>query len=95
MMQKHGCVIVQGGSVIATAHNKRRHHDYYGWIPEDKCSFHAEVVAIRRTKADLSDATIYVARINKGGKQRYSAPCPNCQKVIEQAGIRKVIYTVD
>jgi deoxycytidylate deaminase len=95
MRQKHGCVIVRRGSVLAMGYNKRRAHDYYGWLPEDKCSFHAEVVAIRKTKQDLANATIYVARINGSEKERYSAPCPYCKKVIEEAGIRKVIYTID
>lgn len=95
MMQRHGCVIVRGSSVLGKSSNKRRGHDFYGWLPADACSFHAEVAAIRMTKRDLSNATIYIARINGSGQPRLSAPCSNCQKAIENAGIKKVVYTVD
>ena len=45
--------------------------------------------------ADLKGATIYVARINRHGNPLYSRPCGTCREAIEQAGIRKIVYTVD
>ena len=43
---------------------------------------------------DLSGMVLYVARSYKNGEPAYSAPCSKCQKLIVEAGIKKVIYTV-
>lgn len=58
-------------------------------------STHAEALAIRACgSVDLSNATIYVARINKHGERRYSKPCDDCQEAIDKAGIKRVVYTL-
>jgi len=92
--QRHGAVIVKGGSVISTGINKFRNNPEN--IPTNlvktSCSVHAEVDAIRKVK-DIKGATIYVARVNKAGQGVLSRPCDNCFEEIQKAGIRKVVHT--
>lgn len=93
--QRHGAVIVKGGSVIGTGFNKDRNHpDIVS--PEhikSHCSVHAEVDAIRDAKWNVKGAVLYVARVNAQGKDRNSKPCDRCMVVIEETQIKKVIYT--
>ena len=93
--QKHGAVIVKGGSVIGVGYNKDRNHpDRVS--PEhikSHCSVHAEIDAIRDAGWNVKGAVLYVARINKQGKDRHSKPCSRCEVVIQETQIKKVIYT--
>jgi deoxycytidylate deaminase len=59
---------------------------------QDHCHVHAEIDALKKIK-NARGATIYVARINKGGQPRFSRPCDRCYEAIVDAGIDKVIYT--
>jgi pyrimidine deaminase RibD-like protein len=58
-----------------------------------RCSIHAEVAAIRNAGGNVRGATIYVARINNRGETRFSAPCHKCQRVLDDYGIRKAVWT--
>ena len=91
---KHGAVIVKGGRVLSVGINKFRNHPAI--IESDmiktSCSVHAEIDALRKIK-DARGATIYVARVNKGGLERLSRPCDHCYNAIDRAGISKIIYT--
>lgn len=73
--------------------NKRTNDPYFHkdlhWLSE-----HAEMAALRRCKR-TKGATIYVARINSRGQQRMSKPCPKCMRLIKQAGIKRVVYTIE
>lgn len=95
--QRHGAVITKGGSVLSIGWNKLKNHPSV--LPEKEILFHAgvhaEVDCIKKLGSSARGATIYIARINKGGEVRYSEPCKNCKRAIEQAGIKKVIYTID
>jgi len=90
---RHGCVIVLGGSVQAMGVNKRTNdpfiHKSLNWLSE-----HAEGAALRRCKR-TAGAVAYIARINKNGEERMSRPCPKCMKALKDAGIKKIVYTVD
>jgi deoxycytidylate deaminase len=93
--QKHGAIVVKGGSVIGTGFNKDRNHPD-NVSPEHiktHCSVHAEVEAIRDAGWNVKGAVLYVARVNSQGKDRYSKPCDRCRVVIEETQIKKVIYT--
>lgn len=65
----------------------------------DGCHYstHAEVAALKAVPDGISlkNATMYVARISKGGNAAMSAPCEACQKALKIAGVRKVCYTID
>ena len=93
--QKHGAVIVNSGRVLGTGFNKDKNHPD-SVSPEHiktHCSVHAEVDAIRDAGWNVKGATLYVARVNRQGKDRNSKPCDRCTVVIEEAQIKKVIYT--
>lgn len=91
----HGAVVVKSGRVIGTGFNKDRNNPYYVSPEHIKthCSVHAEVDAIRDAKWNVKGAVLYVARVNNAGEDRNSKPCTRCQVVIEEAQIKKVIYT--
>jgi deoxycytidylate deaminase len=91
----HGAVVVKSGRVVGTGFNKDRNNPYYV-SPEhikSHCSVHAEVDAIRDANWNVKGAVLYVARVNSHGQDRDSKPCIRCQVVIEEAQIKKVIYT--
>lgn len=91
----HGAVVIKGGRVLGTGWNKDRNSPTI--IDADRikhdCSYHAEEIAIREAGDNLKGAVIYVARVNKQGKDRDSKPCFKCSDLIKEAGIKRVIYT--
>ena len=93
--QKHGAVVVKGGSVIGTGFNKDRNHPDFVSPEHVKkhCSVHAEIDAIRDAGWNVKGAVLYVARVNRFGEDRYSKPCDRCNVVIQETQIKKVIYT--
>ncbi len=91
----HGAVVVKGGRVIGTGYNRNRNHPMIV-SPEHiktNCSIHAEESAIRDAGYDVKNAVIYVARVNKHGEDRDSKPCQRCSALIEESGIKRIIYT--
>lgn len=94
----HGAVVVKGGRVLGTGWNKNRNHPAIV-SPEHiktECSYHAEEVAIREAgESNVRGAVIYVARVNKNGHDRDSKPCPKCTSLIEQVGIKRVVFTME
>lgn len=96
LAQQHGAVVVKNGRVLALGVNKQKNADIntpFAVNAPEYFTVHAEVDAINRA-ANTQGATIYIARINKQGEERYSRPCDNCAEVIRKAGIRTVIYTL-
>ena len=94
----HGAVVVKGGRVLGTGWNKNRNNPTIVSPEHIKtdCSYHAEEVAIREAGEDnVRGAIIYVARINKNGEDRDSKPCPKCASLIEQVGIKRVVFTME
>lgn len=92
----HGAVVVRGGSVLGTGYNKDRNHPMIVSPEHIKtdCSTHAEEVAIRDAGEDnVRGAVIYVARVNREGKDRDSKPCSRCSALIERVGIKRVVFT--
>lgn len=93
--KRHGAVVVKNGNVVGMGYNKFR-NDPDQVSPEHiktDCSYHAEFVAIRQAGVNTKGATLYVARVNSKGLDRYSEPCNNCKQVIKVAEIKKVVYT--
>lgn len=93
--QKHGAVVVRGGSIIGTGYNKDRNHPLRVSPEHIKthCSRHAELEAIRDAKWNVKGAVLYVARVNNLGQDRNSKPCVLCENIIRETEIKKVIYT--
>ena len=92
----HGAVVVKGGRVVGTGYNRNRNHPMIV-SPEHiktNCSIHAEESAIRDAGYDVKNAVIYVARVSKNGEDRDSRPCPRCLDLINQSGIKRIVYTM-
>lgn len=79
---RHGCVIVRGRHILGLGFNKSKTH------PRSRSrSIHAELAAILNARTDISGATVYVARVNRRGQPRLSAPCAHCRALLHEAGI--------
>jgi deoxycytidylate deaminase len=92
---KVGAVAVAGGRVIGTTCNKGRNHPTI--LEDDDIKTQAAICAERRLLAILGNkvkgATIYVARVKKDGSFGLSKPCERCKKALNDAGIKKVVYS--
>lgn len=85
-----GAVLIRGGRFLAAGYNRYRNDP--ALVGADGVSYHAEAVAIRKA-GDAHGATLYVARLTKGGALGLSMPCDRCQSLIEESGVRTVIWT--
>jgi deoxycytidylate deaminase len=89
---KIGAAISNKNKVLAVGHNKHKTHTKYSSGPF--CTTHAEGDAIRKAVnkgVDLLGKTLFVYRKNC----RLSKPCPDCEKLARDHGIKKVVYSVD
>lgn len=96
---RHGAVLVKNGNVLSWGYNKMKSHPLvFGDNAEDliknHSGVHAEVDAIRKV-ANPENAVLYVARLRRTGEPGLSKPCDRCEKAIADAGIKKVIFTID
>lgn len=91
MRFKLGAVIVKRGKVIAFGHNKAKTHPRYG----SKSGFHTlhaegdSLWTAEKLEVDVKGATMIVYRKNALNAR----PCKDCQRLIREAGIKRVIYT--
>ena len=97
---QHGAVVAKKNRVLGKGCNMYKSHPKWGAERIDTrhslqfFTIHAEANAIRRAVnkgIDVRGATIYVTRT--GSQSQLSRPCADCQKLIEEYGIRKVVYT--
>lgn len=89
--QRHGAVIVKGGSVIAVGVNRMQNDPK---TVKSNFSTHAEIAALRScSDVDLKNATVYIARVNRAGRPMLSAPCHDCACALLVRGVKKIIYT--
>ena len=56
-------------------------------------SIHAEHHALRRAGVDVDGGTAIVATRSRRGNWTNSRPCPECARLLADAGIEHVIYT--
>lgn len=92
----HGAVGVKGGRVLAVGVNSARNvRDIYDYIPEEARHEHAEEALLRALGVRAQGSTVYVARVNRAGEERMSKPCPRCAILLKEAGVRRVVYTLD
>jgi deoxycytidylate deaminase len=56
-------------------------------------SIHAEISALLRSQCSVRGSTIYVYREDRNGDIGMAKPCPNCMKILIEAGIKRVYYT--
>lgn len=92
----HGAVLVKSGRVLGTGFNKNRNSPHIVSPEHIKtdCSYHAEEVAIRDAgEENVKGGILYIARVNRHGKDRDSKPCPRCSSLISRVGIKRIVYT--
>lgn len=93
---KHGAVGVKGGRVLGVGVNSYRNSkDIYDSLPDDARSTHAEEALLKVMGDAARGSTVFVARVNRSGDERMSKPCPRCTILLKEAGVRRVVYTVD
>ena len=103
-----GAVAVYKGSIIATAFNTnktsplQKKYNRYRFKCEDTLDkTHAEVALIQKirwragTSIDWSRLELYLYREYKDGKLAPSAPCPSCEKMLRDLGVKKVHCTTE
>lgn len=82
-------LIYSGSRQISAAVNVLKSHpDHMVYYPEWVCSIHAEHAAVLKARSSVKGATVYVARY--GGDN--SKPCDGCTRLMQQHGIRYVVY---
>lgn len=77
---KHGVIVTKGSSILATGFN-------HGTI-------HAEYHALNKLwPSKRRGVTVWSVRITPGGRLSCAKPCPKCQKLLIENGIKKVIFS--
>lgn len=90
---KRGKILAEGeNSYTKTSPKMKRAAERVG-LP-DKVFWHAEGKAIYSLKEGVKAYKIVVVRVDSKGNPVNSAPCPLCQALIKEAGIKVVEYTV-
>lgn len=95
--QRHGAIIVRGGSVLGTGINMMKNDpDTPGLDAKTQSSVHAECAALKSVRGkNLKGAVLYVARVNKRNAPMMSKPCPNCEEELKRRGVVKLVWTLD
>lgn len=92
--KKHGVVIAKGRRVLAVGVNTNRNIPNNVTNPKLHAAYHAEINALKQVRSmDLSDATLYSARVNALGEAVIAKPCDACWAVIIDRGLKKVYWT--
>jgi deoxycytidylate deaminase len=86
-----GAVVVDRKSVVSVGWNKQKTHPIISRNNYRK--LHAEISCVVGGDRDLlRGATMYVYRENLNGELAICKPCPWCQAILKEAGIREVFY---
>jgi len=89
---KLGCVIVNRNKIVGVGWNLLKTH------PSSRNKYrtiHAELAAILGIDpADLHGSSVYVFRESTHGLA-LAKPCPTCNKMLQDCGVREVIYTTN
>lgn len=92
--QRHGAVLVKNGNVLAVGVNslKNNPHNFTKWNPN--ISVHAEDAVTRVHRDGEADGgVVFVARLNANDEPCMSRPCPKCQALMREIGVKKCIWT--
>lgn len=96
-------VIVKSGKPISVGFNNRSTNqfvEHYANLARGRRNYclstHAEMDAVlkARNSTDLSGCKIYVSRLLKLGGVANARPCPICQDVLKNYGIKRAFYTL-
>lgn len=87
---KFGATIASGNDIISVGTNVLKTHPVFQYYGVYCISIHAEIRALIKAKQDVSGMSLYVAR--SGSVNKASYPCPCCLSLIQDSGIRFIIY---
>lgn len=92
-------VLVRKRKIVAFGFNHAQTHPLAVLFGKNKDAIylHAEVdcirQAIRYVGTDLSDCSMYVARVRENGDIACAAPCSGCKRALEHFSVGSVEYT--
>lgn len=89
--QRHSCLILKGGRILSQANNEKGHAEQLalGFVLPLSNYVYVDENFIREK---FKGAVLISFRIAPNGSIGKSTPCQACQRAIQIAGIRKVIY---
>ena len=91
-LYRMAAVVVQGARVVSIGVNKWGGGESKNRMYANR-AIHGELDAIHGIDpALLRGATIYISGWSKGNNLILSKPCDLCQRLIEQAGIKEIVY---
>lgn len=85
---KHGVVIIKSGTVLSVSCNRYSESHPISKL-YDKTSIHAEQRAISKMRGNCFGCTLYSARLHSNP---ISEPCEMCERLIFNAGIKRVVF---
>ena len=107
LKRKYGAVIVKNDEIIATGYNgsprgevnccdlgfcKRMNEPHNTGNYGDCHAVHAEQNAmLSARRRDMLGATLYLAGEDKNGRIAHAEPCPICKRMLQNAGIVRVV----
>ncbi len=91
---KRGRVLSVGQNSYVKSHTVMARHANKVGLPE-KIYLHAEAHSIIKCRNLKKAYKIAVFRYNKQGAPANAKPCPICQSLINEAGIKEVMWTED
>ena len=91
----HVAFLIKKSKIQIIGWNKKRGHPCCQKHPyPENVTIHAELdVILKAHTEDYTRMTLAVVRIDRNGKIRNSKPCPGCQSVINQVGIKDLWYS--
>lgn len=102
-----GCVAVIGGRVIATGFSQHRTHplqDHFNRYRDFRgqqnvaAKLHAEcamAASVRHFPIDWAKVDVYIYRVCVSRQHGIAFPCPACETMLREMGVRRIFYTTD
>lgn len=88
-----GAVLLKGRKIVNAKTNTGKSHRILAAFTSFPL-LHAETNCVVSHGFDNCDGlSIAVARVHKNGDLSMARPCPTCEKVLKEVGIKKVYYT--
>ena len=81
---KHGAVVVKSGRILGKGSNSY------------VTARHAEANACGQNwRSELAGATVFVVRLRRNQLVGLSRPCPECEKMLRECKVHRVIYSTN
>jgi tRNA(Arg) A34 adenosine deaminase TadA len=99
--QKHGAVLVKGGSILNKSFNNPNFSSFMRKFTghfegDERATRHAELMCILGLERSVTrGSTIYIVRVNNHGSYRLSRPCSLCQAALKFVGVKKAVYSIN